>query len=141
MIIIITKGNDRMWYHLHLVQVQQLQGSMRDILQCMTVFCKMPQQQTMTMDSSCSATTSSVECKDSSATQTEIVAVHTPQVENLPFPFASKVQRPSTLPLVESNEASPRKVSADTVSSNKDQSPENDQKDSMNDNNLTINCK
>lgn len=103
----------------------------------MTVFCKMPPQ-SMT-DSSSSAATS-VEVKDSSGTQTEIVAVHTPQVESLPFPFVNKVTRPSTLPLVESNEASPRKVSADNVSSNKDQSPENDQKDSM-DEKLTINCK
>lgn len=107
---------------------------MRDILQCMTAFCKLPPQQTM----SDSASTSTTDVKDSSATQTEIVAVHTPQVENLPFPFINKVTRPSTLPLVESNEASPRKVSTENMSSNKDQSPENDQKDSI-DENISIN--
>lgn len=31
--------------------------------------------------------------------QTEIVAVHTPQAEQLPFPFQVKLPRPSTLPL------------------------------------------
>lgn len=109
---------------------------MRDILHCMTAFCKLPPQQTM----SDSASTSTIDVKDSSATQTEIVAVHTPQVENLPFPFINKVTRPSTLPLVESNEASPRKLSMEnTISSNKDQSPENDQKDSI-DENIPINA-
>lgn len=109
---------------------------MRDILQCMTVFCKLPPPQSSAENATASTTTTSTEIKDSSATQTEIIAVHTPQVENLPFPFLNKVQRPSTLPLVESNEASPRKVShADNVSSNKDHSPENDQKDSIEENN------
>lgn len=53
------------------------------------------------------------EVKDSSSTQTEIVAVHTPQVENLPFPFASKLPRPSTLSLTDSNGSSTsiRKIS------------------------------
>lgn len=53
------------------------------------------------------------EVKDNSSTQTEIVAVHTPQVENLPFPFASKLSRPSTLSLNDSNGsiASFRKIS------------------------------
>lgn len=106
---------------------------MRDILQCMTTFCKLPPQSVTD-----SASTSTTDVKDSSATQTEIIAVHTPQVENLPFPFNNKVVRPSTLPLVESNETSPRRVSADNVSSNKDQSPENNQKDSI-DENISVN--
>lgn len=84
-------------------QVQQLQGSMRDIIQCMTVLCKLPQQQEPdSQESSSKASTSEV--KDSSGTQTEIIAVHTPQVENLPFPFVSKLPRPSTLSLSETNE-------------------------------------
>lgn len=45
------------------------------------------------------------EVKDSSGTQTEIIAVHTPQVENLPFPFSrSTIARPSTLSLVDSSD-------------------------------------
>lgn len=71
---------------------------MRDIIQCMSVLCKLPQdQQPQSLQTS--MTSSSNEIKDSSSTQTEIVAVHTPQVENLPFPFANKLTRPSTLSL------------------------------------------
>lgn len=47
-----------------------------------------------------------VDVKDNCATQTEIIAVHTPQVDNPPFPFNNKLLRPSTL-LLESNETSP----------------------------------
>lgn len=90
-------------------QVQQLQGSMRDIIQCMSVLYKMPNQGDAT---SLSLEEKKPEVKDSSSTQTEIVAVHTPQVENLPFPFASKLPRPSTLSLTDSNgsSASIRKI-------------------------------
>ncbi|XP_059618177.1 centrosomal protein of 97 kDa isoform X2 [Phlebotomus argentipes] len=72
-------------------QVQQLQGSMKDILNCMTMFCNLPQGSVQAADK-----------RDCSGTQTEIVAVHTPQVENPPFPFGGqqqRVSRPSTLPL------------------------------------------
>lgn len=72
---------------------------MTEILQYITTFCTPPnfdQQNVHKM----------VEVKDDCATQTEIVAVHTPQVDNLPFPFNNKLLRPSTLPL-ESNETSP----------------------------------
>lgn len=75
----------------------------------MSVLCKIPNNQ-----NECSATNveeKKSEVKDSSATQTEIVAVHTPQVENLPFPFANKVARPSTLSLIDSNGSSIRKIS------------------------------
>lgn len=38
--------------------------------------------------------------RDSSETQTEIVAVHTPQIEHpRDFPFVQKIQRPSSLPI------------------------------------------
>lgn len=76
---------------------------MRDIIQCMSVLCKAPNPQN---DVSSSGDDKKPEVKDSSATQTEIVAVHTPQVENLPFPFASKLPRPSTLSLNDSNGSS-----------------------------------
>lgn len=78
---------------------------MRDIIQCMTVMCKLPpQDQQQTNDEY--KPKQMTEVKDSSSTQTEIVAVHTPQVENLPFPFANKLPRPSTLMLIETNERS-----------------------------------
>ena len=58
--------------------------------------------------------TSSSSLKDSCETQTGIVAVHTPQVEQLPaFPFktagagSSKLTRPSSLP-ISSSETSPK---------------------------------
>lgn len=83
---------------------------MRDIIQCMSVLYKIPNQGEATSSSS---EEKKPEVKDSSSTQTEIVAVHTPQVENLPFPFASKLPRPSTLSLTDSNgpTASIRKIS------------------------------
>lgn len=88
--------------------MQQLQGSMRDIIQCMSALYKLPNQ-----SDALGAEDKKPEVRDSSSTQTEIVAVHTPQVENLPFPFASKLPRPSTLSLNDSNGsiASFRKIS------------------------------
>lgn len=103
-------------------EVQQLQGSMRDILNCLTLFCNLPQENVKRLltagvaealstapDSALHVSNSSTndaiktfsERRDSAATQTEIVAVHTPQLENqYNFPF-NKI-RPSTLPFIES---------------------------------------
>ncbi|XP_011189173.2 centrosomal protein of 97 kDa [Zeugodacus cucurbitae] len=80
-------------------QVQQLQGSMRDILNCLTLFCNLPQENVKKLLSAGVADALATnEKRDCAATQTEIVAVHTPQIENQSnFPF-SKI-RPSTLPL------------------------------------------
>jgi hypothetical protein len=72
---------------------------MRDILNCMTVFSQLPQMQNSNMSSS--------SFRDSSETQTEIVAVHTPQIEHpKEFPFIQKMQRPSSLPICSSNDSS-----------------------------------
>lgn len=79
-------------------QVQQLQGSMRDVLNCMTLFCNISQNTTNTQKQ----LQQNNETHDSSSTQTEIIAVNTPQVENLPFPFINKLPRPSSL-LLDSN--------------------------------------
>lgn len=88
---------------------------MRDILNCLTLFCNLPQENvkrllTAGVAEALSQTTNPVnnsncsEKKDSAATQTEIVAVHTPQMENQNnFPF-TKV-RPSTLALIEAQNA------------------------------------
>lgn len=78
---------------------------MRDIIQCMTVLCKLPPSQEQQQSIEENKPKPVPEVKDSSSTQTEIVAVHTPQVENLPFPFANKLPRPSTLMLIETNES------------------------------------
>lgn len=93
-------------------QVQQLQTSVKDIVNCMQFFANMPQGATNI------STCSESNLKDSCETQTEIVAVHTPQVEQLPaFPFrtsssSSKLARPSTLP-ISSSETSPKITSQD----------------------------
>lgn len=71
----------------------------------MTVLCKLPPSQEPQQSVDESKPKAVVDVKDSSSTQTEIVAVHTPQVENLPFPFANKLPRPSTLMLIEKNES------------------------------------
>lgn len=72
---------------------------MTEILQYITTFCTPPNLDNQNVHKI-------VEIKDNCSTQTEIVAVHTPQVDNPPFPFNNKLLRPSTLPL-ESNETSP----------------------------------
>lgn len=81
---------------------------MHDILQHMTVFCSLPQNAPAPAapvpTSSLPPTSRSIACD----TQTEIIAVHTPQVDNPPFPFNNKLKRPQTLPLVDSSsETSP----------------------------------
>lgn len=83
---------------------------MRDIIQCMSVLCKIPQTD---LAAGMGSDDKKPDVKDSSGTQTEIVAVHTPQVENLPFPFANKMPRPSTLSLSDANGSSSsfRKIS------------------------------
>lgn len=95
-------------------QVQQLQTSVKDIVNCMQFFASMPQNANTAAASS--KDTGSRNLKDSCETQTEIVAVHTPQVEQLPaFPFRTastssldrKLARPSTLP-ISSSETSPK---------------------------------
>lgn len=71
----------------------------------MSVLCKIPQNQSTELVG-VGSDEKKPEVKDSSGTQTEIIAVHTPQVENLPFPFANKMPRPSTLSLTDSNSSS-----------------------------------
>lgn len=75
---------------------------MRDILNCMTVFSQLPQMQQST-----SSSMTSSGFRDSSETQTEIIAVHTPQIEHpKEFPFMHKMQRPSSLHISSSNDSS-----------------------------------
>lgn len=84
---------------------------MRDILNCMTVFAQLPHMQQST---SSSMTTSGF--RDSSETQTEIVAVHTPQIEHpRDFPFIQKSQRPSSLPINSSSNESSASTKSNTA--------------------------
>lgn len=92
---------------------------MRDILECMTVFCNAQQLQQQNQSMAAQSNNTTAEVKDSSATQTEIVAVHTPQVENLPFPFVNKLQRPSTLSLGDGSDSGNQKISENDVSKHK----------------------
>lgn len=86
---------------------------MRDIVNCVSVFSQLPLMQQQQSTSS-SMTTS--QFKDSSETQTEIIAVHTPQIDHpKEFPFITqKVQRPSSLPI---NSSSNESTSLSTRSS------------------------
>lgn len=77
---------------------------MRDILNCMTVFASLPQNSLVAN----AQHQNFAAFMDNCETQTEIVAVHTPQIENLQqFPYlnANKhhVQRPSTLLITSSS--------------------------------------
>lgn len=77
----------------------------------MTVFSQLPQMQQST---SSSMTTSGF--RDSSETQTEIVAVHTPQIEHpKDFPFIQKMQRPSSLPINTSSNDSSASTKSNTA--------------------------
>lgn len=85
---------------------------MRDILHCMTVFSQLPQMQ----QSASNSMTTSFGSKDSSETQTEIIAVHTPQLEQpKEFPFVQKMQRPSSLPINSSSNASSASTKSNTA--------------------------
>lgn len=111
---------------------------MRDILNCLTLFCNLPQENVKRLltagvaealstapnmsahgpNTTGISTTTSSEKKDSAATQTEIVAVHTPQLESQSnFPF-NKI-RPSTLPLIESQKPNtPSNCNSSSLTSN-----------------------
>lgn len=117
-------------------QVQQLQGSMRDVLNCITLFCNISQSKTHELVESEKQEQSSnnqqtftkdIEKCDSCSTQTEIIAVNTPQIENLPFPFMHRQpSRPSTLPLgttIESSKMSNSDVIVENVEEIKSASP------------------
>lgn len=102
---------------------------MRDILNCMTVFTQLPQMQQGTSSNSNNMTMS--QFKDSSETQTEIIAVHTPQIEHKDFPFAmqQKIQRPSSLPI---NNSSSNDTSMSTKSSQNNTATTGDDMDVQN---------
>ncbi|KAH8377812.1 hypothetical protein KR093_007228, partial [Drosophila rubida] len=88
-------------------QVQQLQSSIGTIVNCLTMVCNLPQDalRKQINSSECDeGTESSVETRDSSSTQTDLIAVHTPQLEDLSnFPFTKP--RPSTLALESKHDA------------------------------------
>uniref|UniRef100_A0A1A9WXV8 Centrosomal protein of 97 kDa n=1 Tax=Glossina brevipalpis TaxID=37001 RepID=A0A1A9WXV8_9MUSC len=108
-------------------QVQQLQGSMRDILNCLTLFCNLPQENVKRLLTTgvAEALSGSERC-DSAATQTEIIAVHTPQMEHFPF---SRI-RPSTLPLVENKQTS-TKASENSISNTASNTTDNEDASSI----------
>ncbi|XP_070069630.1 centrosomal protein of 97 kDa isoform X2 [Drosophila takahashii] len=74
-------------------QVQMLQSSIGTIVNCLTMVCNLPQD----------AIKKQAEIIDCSSTQTDLIAVHTPQIEDLTnFPFTKT--RPSTLALESKHE-------------------------------------
>ncbi|XP_064540896.1 centrosomal protein of 97 kDa [Drosophila montana] len=88
-------------------QVQQLQSSIGTIVNCLTMVCNLPQD-ALKKHINCSdgdeVDYTSFEPRDSSSTQTDLIAVHTPQFEDLSnFPFTKP--RPSTLALESKHDA------------------------------------
>ncbi|KAH8334483.1 hypothetical protein KR059_010575, partial [Drosophila kikkawai] len=80
-------------------QVQILQSSIGTIVNCLTMVCNLPQD----------AIKKQAEIIDCSSTQTDLIAVHTPQIEDLSnFPFTKP--RPSTLALESKHEAMSSKI-------------------------------
>lgn len=74
-------------------QVQNLQSSIGTIVNCLTMVCNLPQD----------VIKKQAEIIDCSSTQTDLIAVHTPQIEDLTnFPFTKT--RPSTLALESKHE-------------------------------------
>jgi hypothetical protein len=90
---------------LCVLQVEQLQDSMQSVMQCMSLFCQKGQA-------------SEAGGGVSGSTQTDIIAVHTPQMESgpsVPFPYqrAAPSTRPSSLPILQSRTPpAPRNPSA-----------------------------
>ncbi|XP_017954483.1 centrosomal protein of 97 kDa isoform X2 [Drosophila navojoa] len=92
-------------------QVQQLQSSIGTIVNCLTMVCNLPQdalKKHVSNRSNCSDSDdieyTSFEPRDTSSTQTDLIAVHTPQLEDLSnFPFTKP--RPSTLALESKHDA------------------------------------
>jgi hypothetical protein len=89
-------------------QVEQLQDSMQSVMQCMSLFCQKGQAVIPQPSEAGGVMTGS--------TQTDIIAVHTPQMESgssIPFPYqrAAPSTRPSSLPILQSR-IPPRNPSA-----------------------------
>ncbi|XP_023716914.1 centrosomal protein of 97 kDa isoform X3 [Cryptotermes secundus] len=83
-------------------QVEQLQDSMQSVMQCMSLFCQKGQVVIPHLTSEAEA-----DGVVTGSTQTDIVAVHTPQMESgpgMPFPYqkAAPSTRPSSLPISQS---------------------------------------
>uniref|UniRef100_A0A182WA80 Centrosomal protein of 97 kDa n=1 Tax=Anopheles minimus TaxID=112268 RepID=A0A182WA80_9DIPT len=122
-------------------QVQQLQGAVRDIVSCMQFLVHVPPPAQPPLSNA-----TSQQC--TSETQTDIVAVVTPQVERLQetFPFgkgfdgsskdqvgvtgSNKLSRPSTLP-ISSTETSPKLVVGQGQDTTIDESQENTDMESI----------
>ncbi|SPP78976.1 centrosomal protein of 97 kDa isoform X1 [Drosophila guanche] len=87
-------------------QVQQLQSSIGTIVNCLTMVCNLPQDALIRQPEAESQEQVQPEQRDCSSTQTDLIAVHTPQMEDLAnFPFTKP--RPSTLALESKIEALP----------------------------------
>ncbi|XP_026844542.1 centrosomal protein of 97 kDa [Drosophila persimilis] len=88
-------------------QVQQLRSSIGTIVNCLTMVCNLPQY-ALISNPEPDAQVPVSEQRDCSSTQTDLIAVHTPQMEDLTnFPFTKP--RPSTLALESKIEALPFK--------------------------------
>lgn len=119
-----------------MTQVAQLQNSMQSMVNCMTMFASYPppvvqqfQQEKETLSA-----------RDTIETQTEIIAVHTPQVESFPFQNSTpntttatytnnnnKLLRPNSLHITSSTETSPKNLRFNSVQISKSNSKDGEE--------------
>lgn len=115
-----------------MTQVAQLQNSMQSMVNCMTMFAayQPPQQSHLEKETA----------SDTIETQTEIIAVHTPQVESFPFhsnqntsnsvtaTHNNKLLRPNSLHITSSTETSPKNLRFNSVQISKSNSADEEGK-------------
>lgn len=116
-----------------MTQVSQLQNSMQSMVNCMSMFAayQPPLSQQSQQEKE---TPSVVNSRDTIETQTEIIAVHTPQVESFPFHSNqntmsnsgtnNKLLRPNSLHITSSTETSPKNLRFNSVQISKSNSEE-----------------
>ncbi|KAJ9599560.1 hypothetical protein L9F63_009958, partial [Diploptera punctata] len=90
-------------------QVEQLQDSMQSVMQCMSMFC---QRGLHAEDAEVDVNGLTI---TTGSTQTDIIAVHTPQLESVPFPYQRSFPsaRPSSLPISQSRPTCSRSAEPD----------------------------
>ncbi|PSN42828.1 hypothetical protein C0J52_14402 [Blattella germanica] len=96
--------------------VEQLQDSMQSVMQCMSMFCQKGQVVPPRLADDIE-TDGNESANVTGGTQTDIIAVHTPQMESgpgMPFPYqrTSPSTRPSSLPISQSRPPPSRNPSA-----------------------------
>ncbi|XP_063700321.1 centrosomal protein of 97 kDa [Culicoides brevitarsis] len=132
-----------------MTQVAQLQNSMQSMVNCMSMFASYPPASVITGVQDSGSNNS----RDTIETQTEIIAVHTPQVEKFPFNGTqttnnsittttttannnnNKLLRPNSLQITSSTETSPKNLRFNSVqvTNNDENLPDNEEEEEKKD--------